>query len=253
VTPRRRAGRPWRLWPLVLTGCFCLATPTASAQSEVVASLQPSFLPKTLGARTAFTLGFRLKGGFEGVPPPVSRVVLRLPAGLAINLRGAATCSGARLRRLGPAGCPARSLIGRGHSIAAVHAGSQSIPEQAAVEAFRGPDRGGHPTVLIFARGDTPLQQTTVSTGALAPDSGPYGLRLMVSVPPIPTLVYEPNASILSMSLTFGGVGGRPRAHAAAGTVTVPRRCPAGGFRFAASFVFTDGTTVSAAARVRCP
>jgi hypothetical protein len=244
----RRAG-----WPLALAGCLCLASPAAAARSAVTASLQPSFLPKVLGARTAFTLGFRLRGGFEGVPPPISRVVLRFPAGLAIDLSGAATCSAGRLRRLGRAGCPASSLIARGQAVAAVHAGSQSIPEQATVRAFRGPDRGGRPTVLIHSHGDTPLQQTTLSTGVLARDGGPYGLRLTVSVPPIPTLVLEPNASILSMSLTFGAAGVPPRAHAASGTVRVPRRCPAGGFPFAASFAFEDGTALSAAARVRCP
>jgi hypothetical protein len=219
----------------------------------VTASLQPSFLPNALGVRTAFTLGFRLRGGFEGVPPPVSGIVLRLPAGLGIDLRGVARCSAERLRRMGRTGCPARSLIARGSAVAAVHAGSQSIPEQAVVHAFRGPDRGERPTVLILSRGDTPLQQTTLSTGVLARDSGPFGLRLNVSVPPIPTLVLEPNASILSMSVTFGASAARPRAHTAAGAVTVPRRCPSGGFPFAARFSFEDGTSVGATARLRCP
>ena len=87
----------------------------------------------------------------------------------------------------------------------------------------------------------------------LWPDHAPYGHKLIVSIPPIPTLVYEPDASIVSLSLTIGGVGARPRAHAAAGTITVPRRCPAGGFPFAANFAFADETAASATARVRCP
>ena len=44
-----------------------------------------------------------------------------------------------------------------------------------------------------------------------------------------------------------------PRAHAAAGAVLVPRSCPAGGFPFAASFAFADGSSASASATVACP
>ena len=42
------------------------------------------------------------------------------------------------------------------------------------------------------------------------------------------------------------------RAHAA-GALTVPRRCPAGGFPFAAEFGFAGGSRATATARVRCP
>jgi hypothetical protein len=219
----------------------------------VNASVHPSFLPDALGARTAFTFAFRLGAGEEEVPPAVSRVVMHLPAGLGIDVRGVATCAGSRLRRMGPAGCPRGSLIGHGHAVLAVHAGSQAIPEQAVISAFRGPDRAGRPVVEILGRGDTPLQEQTLSTGVLAADGAPYGLKLTVSIPSIPTVMYEPDASIVSFSMTVGAVGRRPRAHAAAGTVTVPRRCPAGGFRFAADFDFSDSTTASAAARVPCP
>jgi hypothetical protein len=219
----------------------------------VNASVQPSFLPNTLGARTAFTFAFRLGAGEEGVPPAVRRLVMHLPAGLGIDLRGVGTCPASRLRRLGAGGCPRQSLIGHGHAVLAVHAGSQAIPEQAVIWAFRGPDRAGRPVVEVLGRGDTPLQEQTLSTGVLSPDRAPYGLKLTVSIPSIPTVMYEPDASILSFSLTVGAVGRRPRAHAAAGAVTVPRRCPAGGFRFAADFGFFDSTTASAAARLPCP
>lgn len=236
-----------------LASCCFIAVPAASAHAEIDAALRPSFLPDTLGASTALTFAFRLHGGVEGVPPPTSRIVVHLPAGLGIDLRGVATCEPARLRRIGPVGCSARSLIGRGDAVLEAHAGSQSIPEQAVIWAFRGPDRGGRPTIEILSRGDTPLQQQTVSTAALRPDRAPYGHKLIFAIPRIPTLVYEPDASIVSLSLTIGGIGAGPRAHAAAGSITVPRRCPSGGFPFAADFAFADETAASATARVRCP
>jgi hypothetical protein len=233
--------------------CCCAAVAAAPARAETDAAVEPSFVPDALGASTAFTLAFGLHVGLEGVPPPTSRIVVHLPAGLGIDLRAVARCAVSRLRSAGAGGCPARSLIGSGHAVLEVHAGSQSIPEQAAIRVFRGPDRAGRRTIAILSRGDTPLQEQTVSTATLSADRPPYGYRLTVSVPPIPTVTYEPDASIVSLSLTIGAVAGRPRPHAAAGTITVPRHCPAGGFPFAADFTFADETTASAAARVRCP
>jgi hypothetical protein len=232
--------------------CCCAALP-ATAHAETDAGLQPSFLPDVLGASTAVTLAFGLHVGLEGVPPPTSRIVVHLPAGLGIDLRAVARCAVSRLRSAGAGDCPTRSLIGGGNAVLEVHAGSQSIPEQAVIRVFRGPDRGGRPTVAILSRGDTPLQEQTLSTATLSADHGPYGYRLTVSIPPIPTVTYEPDASIVSLSLTLGTVAGRPRAHAAAGTITVPRHCPVGGFSFAAEFAFADETTAAASARVRCP
>ena len=55
-----------------------------------------------------------------------------------------------------------------------------------------------------------------------------------------------------SLSLTLGGLGAAPRAHAA-DTVHEPRRCPSGGFPLAASFSFADRSTSQAAAHIPCP
>jgi hypothetical protein len=242
-----RVARAARLL-VAIASCLGSVVPCAAAQGPR-ASIQPSFRPDRLGAGTAFTFAFRLAPSEASVPPPLSSVVVRLPAGLGFNLGGVATCAPAALQRSGPGGCPARSVIGRGHALLEVHAGSQSITEEALVWALREPDRGGLRTFAIFGQGETPLQQQAISVATVSGDQPPYGSKLTVSVPPIPTIVYEPDASIVSFSMT---VGGGARAHTS-GTVTVPRRCPAGGFPFAALFTFADGASASAAARVRCP
>ncbi len=231
---------------------LCAVLP-AFAQADTLATISPSFLPDRLGANTAFTLALRFSGGEEGVPAPLSKMVVHLPAGLGIGLRGASICSQARLRQRGARGCPSSSLLGRGLAILSVHAGSQTIPEEATLWAFRGPSRGGRPTLEIFGQGETPLDESSISTAVLGPDTAPFGSKLTVSIPPIPTLVGEPNASFLSLSLTIGGVGHSPRAHAAAGTITVPRNCPAGGFPFVTEFMFANQSTESAAASAACP
>jgi hypothetical protein len=229
----------------------CSGAPVALARAET--TIGSEFRPDSLGASTALTLRVGLSGAEEVVPAPLRGMVVHLPAGLGIHLQGVARCSRARLQSRGAAGCSSRSRVGHGQAVLEVHAGSQTVPEEATVSAFRGPDLGGRPSLLIYGKGDTPLDESTISTGVLRPDRAPYGSQLRVSIPPIPTLVYEPDASILSMSLTIGRAAGAPKARAGAGEITVPHRCPRGGFPFAAEFTFADQSTASARATAPCP
>jgi hypothetical protein len=207
--------------------------------------MHASFSPDRLGAGTAVTVAFRFSASEEGVPQPLQSIFVHLPAGLGISLRGLGTCPKGRLLSRGPGGCPPSSLIGRGSATLEVHAGSQTLLEQTTISAFRGPNRGNRATLEIFGHGESPLDQSTISTGVLEPDRAPYGSRLSISIPPIPTLVLEPDASFVSLSLTVGHAGG--------GAIVVPRRCPAGGFPLAASFAFADHSSANAATVVPCP
>jgi hypothetical protein len=237
-----------------LVACWtCAAEASAAAQTETRASIRPSLLPNRLGASTALTLAFRFSGGPKGVPAPLRGMVVHLPAGLTVDLRNAKVCRPSRLLSRGAGGCEPGSLVGRGHGLMKVRAGALPVAENTTVSIFRGPNRGSHQTLAILNQGSTPLDQRTVATGVLTPDGGRYGSRLTVSVPAIPTLVLEPDASFVSLSLTIGGVGRRPRAHAAAGSILVPHSCPAAGFPFAAEFAFAGAVGASAGAAVACP
>ncbi len=250
-TPEGHGGTMSRVRRSVLLALAICAALGGTSRASTVGSIHPSFLPDRLGTSTAFTLAIRLASDQGEVPAPVDRAVLHLPAGLGIDLRGAGVCSKARLQASGASGCPARSRIGRGHAVLEVHAGSQTIPEPASLSAFRGPTQAGKPTLEIIGQGETPLYERTVIVGVLHPDRPPFGLKLELAIPPIPTLPGEPNASMLEFSLTIGA-GRSPRAHLA-GAIVVPRRCPAGGFPFAADFAFEDGSSASASATAPCP
>jgi len=240
---------PARALSAVLAMLGCTALPAAAAQAATAASIHPSFLPDRLGASTAFTFAVRFAGGEEGVPSPLRTIVLHLPAGVGIDVRGVATCARARLQQAGAAACASSSLVGRGHAMLEVHAGAETIPEEAALWAFRGPNVRGHPTLEVLGQGSTPLDERTISTGVLQADRPPYSSEVTVSIPPIPTLVYEPDASIVSFSLTVGD----PRSKSKAGAITVPRSCPPGGFPFAATFTFAEHSSATATANVPCP
>jgi hypothetical protein len=251
-----RVKRTATLAALAACGGLAAAASSVPAQPSALAtsaSIRPSFLPDRLGASTAFTLAIKFSGGSESVPAPLRHEVLHLPAGLGIDLRGVRTCAKGRLQRRGAAGCPQSSLVGRGRALAEARTGSLTTPEQVTISVFRGPDRGSRPVLEILGQGYTPLSERTVSTAVLERDRSPYGTKVSVSVPPIPTLRYEPDASLASLSLTLGRSGNGPKAHAASARITVPHRCTGGGFPFAASFGFADGSSASASARVACP
>ena len=215
------------------------------------ATIRPSFSPDKLGAKAAFTFAAHFAGGELGVPSPVRRAVLHLPAGLTLDVPKLRSCTAAQLRAHGAHGCPARSQIGAGRALADVHVGSSVESEEAAVSVFVGPPRGLNPTIEILGQGYSPLEERVVITGRALPDNPPYGEKLVMSVPAITTIPLEPNASTVSFSVTIGGKAARE--HHNPNAALLPSRCPAGGFPFAAEFTYEDGSTSTSTATVPCP
>jgi hypothetical protein len=228
------------------------AAPSAPVAAGTSAAIVPTLSPNRLGAKASLTFAIRYAGGELGVPAPVRRSVLRFPAGLLLDIPTLRSCAAARLRALGPSGCPAQSALGAGHALVEAHAGSQTITEHVAMRAFLGPPQNLQPTFEILAQGYTPLDRRVVLTGKVRGDRAPYGEDLVMSIPPIPTLPLEPDASIVNFSLTIGAASGRRRTRGA-NAVVVPSSCPAGGFPFAAEFTYADGSGGSALATSPCP
>jgi hypothetical protein len=235
----------------LLAALAICATPAAIARAEASATITPSLSPDRLSAKGALTITIRYSGGESGVPSPVRRSVLRFPLGLGVEIPHLRSCPIARLRARGARGCPAQSLLGRGHALAKAQAGSQIISEDISLWLLLGPFHNLQPTFEILAQGYTPFDERVVLTGTVLPDNPPYGEDLVMSVPPILTIPLEPDASIVTMSLTVGV--SKPRHPRTANTVVVPARCPPGGFPFAADFTYADGSAGSALAAVSCP
>lgn len=228
-----------------------LASEAAPAGAETSATIAPSLSPNRLGAKGALTIAIQYAGGEFGVPAPVRRVRLRFPAGLSLDIPKLRNCTGARLRATGVNGCPKQSQIGSGRALVESHTGAETIFENVVMRAFLGPPQNLRPTFLILAQGFTPIDHSVILNGTVRPVGTPYGEELAMSVPPIPTLPTEPDASIATLSLTVGSVQ-RRRSHSA-NTVRVPSRCPAGGFPFSAEFTYADGSGGSAQAAAPCP
>jgi len=225
---------------------LCLSL-SAGAQAATVASLTPSLSPDRLGVSTALTLAVRYTNTQPELPAPVSHLLVRLPAGLEVNLKGLGTCPRKRVVAHDGRGCPASSRVGGGSAVAAGRIGAKTVDENATLTAYRDASEG----LAVVGVGLSPLEERVVLSGTVEPDESPYGLDLAMTIPPIATLPTEPNASTLRFSLTLGstrhGHGGGK------GLMQMPGSCPAGGFPFAADFKYADGTSSETTAKVPCP
>ena len=93
---------------VTLTICAALVAPVrvnasgaariAAAPEATSATLTPTLSPNRPGAKGALTLAIQYTGGEDGVPSPVHRSVLSLPAGLTLEVPSLRSCSAARLR-----------------------------------------------------------------------------------------------------------------------------------------------------------
>lgn len=232
---------------LAVAVAVALASP---ARAETTASIKASFSPNRLGARTDVTFAIRFSGGEFGVPSPVRRAVVEIPAGLGLELPSTRGCTLAHLRADGAGGCPPRSQIGRGHAVVDVRTGATTEYEDAALWAFLGPLENGRPALEILGQGYTPIERRVVFSAKLEPGHGRYWGKLVALIPSIPSIPLEPAVSPVDFSLTIGSTG---RSRAGKIGVFVPKRCPVGGFPWAAEFTYADGSTSSAAITASCP
>jgi hypothetical protein len=263
-----------KLWVLLaaLSTCRSLTLPTGAAatesgarsanrapeepsaltsQASTSASIAPTLSPDRHRAKATLTFAINYSGGELGVPSPVRKAVLGLPAGLSLNIPVLRSCTAEMLLAHGVSGCPAQAQIGSGHAMALATIGSKQVLEHVTLWAFLGPLHNLQPTFEILAEGFNPVGREAVLTATALPDRAPYGEEMAMSIPPLPTVPGEPDASIISFSLTIG-TSAHKRTPSSA-TVVVPTHCPHSGLPFAAAFTYADGSQGSALATIPCP
>jgi hypothetical protein len=256
LTPRVGRGT---LLAIALLVCGCL--PVAARASQTVA-LHASFSPNKLGASTTIGFGFHIASTAGGLPSPLTHVDLRMPPGMnyITSSLGLATCQPARLVAKGITGCPANSRLGFGDAFVEVPFGQDAGHEIPEIAALMGPPHNGNVVVLFYANGLAPVYAQIVFQGELVTGGGPFGEDLSAAIPLIPSVTNGPPVSIIDVKSTIGPnhllytkrVHGR-LVHYRPEGVSVPDRCPRGGFPFQADFAFLDGSVVTAKTKVPCP
>jgi hypothetical protein len=234
--------------------CACLAGTADAAQS---AKLQVSLSPKRLGASTTLAFGFQIEAPEAALPAALTRLDVRLPAGMGVDTSGLATCTEPKLEH-GPKGCSSNARVGTGSVKVQVPLGNVTRPEIAALTVFNAPRKGGRTTLLFYAAGRLPIATQLIFPGVIVP--GSQGESIEASIPLIPTLPNTPDAAIVEMKASLGTrsqtyyrtVAGR-RVRFTPKGATLPAHCPAGGFPFSATFGFNDGSSAAATSTVGCP
>lgn len=238
-----------------------LASVPAQASGAQHAQLNASFAPKRLGKGTTLGFSFTITSS-SLVPAPLSSVDLYYPAhlGLATSGLGVATCTPEILEIEGPKGCPSQSQMGHGNAIIEVPFGPGVITQTAHTLIFMAHRHQGRVQLLFYAYGDVPVVTAIIFAGSLLPATTPFGGEFEISIPPVPTFPSAPNAAVVQLYATIGPqhltyyerVRGRYLPYHPEG-ILLPGTCPRGGFPFAATFGFEDGTQTTARTAIPCP
>jgi hypothetical protein len=216
--------------------------------------MSAALTPERLGAPTTISAGFRISWS-ERRPPVLTAVRLSYPnnLGFATSGLGLAACNPELLAENGPEVCPANSRMGSGSALVEIPLGGFLHREEIQLTLLAGPSPNGVLRVLVAAIGSFPVSAINVLSSELLPGV------LSIAVPPIPTLPEGPYVSLVEMHLVLGGrltyyerVRGRDVAYHPPG-IGLPRKCPRGGFAFAATFSFLGGQHATAHTRVACP
>jgi hypothetical protein len=239
--------------------CLCLVA-TASATQSV--ELDPSFSPYRLGAPATINLNLQIHAAPGQIPSALTEIEVRYPQnlGFALSGLGLAVCSPAMLAEAGTSGCPADSIMGRGSATAELSFGPQLVTENASISIARAPDQEGHIALLLYASGPSPVNTQILSPAQLLPTSPPFGGRLNMELPVIPSVPGAADIAIASLNVTIGPQGltyyerteGTTLAYTPKG-ILLPKTCPHGGFPFAATFSFLDGSHPEARTTLPCP
>jgi hypothetical protein len=246
-----------RLWFGAAAACAALAVP-ASALAATQLSIKPSITGK-LGGNGAIAFTLSNANTIAGLPAPLQApFVAHLPAGIGYNVGGFGTCSpavvGAATGSAYP-NCPPSSLIGKGSAQLGASLGSSQLSEHATVRIYL--IRKSPVTVEFWANGTTPIEETLHFTGTLTRDRAPYGEKLTVQVPTIPTVSGGPDASTVTFTTIFSATRkvkvkqGRRTVTRTIGEFTLPKKCKS--LRWAATATYQDGTNSSASATTACP
>jgi hypothetical protein len=246
---------------LLATVVLCVGV-SGTAQAAQAVRLQATLTPERLGQGTTIGFEFQIAAPAKQVPPPLTGVEVSYPVelGFALSELGLATCSAETLEASGPEGCPANSLMGFGTALVEIPVGPEILYETAHVTIVRTTERNGHLALLIYANGEAPVSAQIVFPGLISTAAPPFGGRLDMSIPLVPGLPEAPDVAVVQFRSTLGPLHLRYHEHIHGRVVQyepkgipLPNRCPRGGFRFAASFAFQDGSRSNAHTIVSCP
>jgi hypothetical protein len=247
---------------LILAAALIGAFGAQPAQAHQSVRLTATLTPERLGQETTLGFGFQIRGPAGHVPSPVVAVDLSYPSdlGIAVSGLGLETCTLSSLEARGLNGCSANSRMGRGDATVEIPIGPSIVREQAGVAIVRAPTSHGRFSFIFYADGTGPVQAQLELPALLLTAREPFGGRVDIRLPLVPSLPEAPDVALVHLQSTIGPadltyyerVRGRTVTYHPRG-IQLPKSCPRGGFPFAATFAFLDGSRSVAHTSVPCP
>jgi hypothetical protein len=225
------------------------AAPTITLKGEAIPIPGVPGSGNKLGAPAAFRAEYTISGTeYGGFPPPLIGVKFYGPAGAKLHPQGFATCATATLEKSGPSACPKKSIAGpKGSASGVVSFGTERVGETVSVQPFFAP--GGN--LQFFVDGTTPVSIEIISKGNVISSSPPFGPTVNAEVPLIETVPGALDASAKEINVVVGAAFKQGKKTVS--YITVPKKCPKGGFPLKTVMSFYGGATAEALYKAPCP
>jgi hypothetical protein len=250
---RLPAARPRAALTLL---CLALLVP-ATASAAPTFTYKSKALPIPGFPGTGNVLGAGAIIQFEGVisgseyggfPPPLTQIRYWAPVGAKLHPQGFATCAPALIERTGPGPCPKKSVAGpKGSALGEVAFGGERVPETASVQPFFAPGGG----LEAFVQGVTPVLVEVLAVGKFVELPPPSSIEFSGEVPLIETVPGAPDASFMEGVIRVGAAYRRGKRMIS--YVTIPPRCPKGGWPTKIQLSFLGGAIAEASYAMPCP
>jgi hypothetical protein len=225
------------------------AAPTITLKAKAVPIPHFPHTGNILGAGAALQTEFTITGTeYGGFPPPLIGVKFYGPASAKLHPQGFATCAPSVIETQGPGPCPRASIAGpKGSATGVVSFGETRVPETVSVQPFFAPGGG----LEFFADGTSPVSIEILSKGKVVNSSPPFGPTVEAEVPLVESVPGALDASVKSINVIVGAAykKGKKTTY----YITVPKKCPKGGFPLKAQMSFLGGATAEAAYNAPCP
>ncbi len=232
------------------------AAPTVTMVAKAVPIKGYPHTGNILGAGAALQSKFTISGSeYGGFPAPLIGVKFYGPHGAKLHPQGFATCAPTTLEQSGPGRCSKKSLAGpKGSASGVVSFGTERVHETVSVQPFFAP--GGR--LQFYVDGTTPVSIEILSKGRVLNAAPPFGPTVVAEVPLIESVPGALDASAQEINVTVGAAYKRGKKKAY--YITVPKKCPRGGFPLKAVMEFGNvsnphvlGETAEATYKAPCP
>jgi hypothetical protein len=202
-----------------------------------------------LGAGAVIQVEGKISGTeYGGFPPPLIGIKYYAPTGAKLHPHGFATCAPSTIEQSGPGPCPKTSIAGpKGSATGVVSFGTERVHETASVQPLFAP--GGN--LQFFVDGTTPVSLEILATGHVVGSSPPFGLEVIGEVPLIETVPGALDASVEEGTVSVGAA--YKQGKKTISYVTVPKKCPKGGWPVKVELSFLGGATSEASYKMPCP